>query len=206
MMTRLRTSLWMIPAAAIVVLAWGGVVALMNDVAFATRVWMAGLVVTGGPLILRTLRNARHGRFATDIVATLAIVTAIVVVHPVAGLVIVLMQSGGEAIERYAEGRASAALSALEAAAPRFAHRITARRVEDIAAGDVAVGDVLLIRPGELIPCDGVIVSGASDLDTSQLTGESIPVEASPGLLVISGSLNGTGVFQMRATARAVSG
>jgi len=113
------------------------------------------------------------------------------------------MQSGGEAIERYAEGRASAAVAELEAAAPRMAHRIIGHRVEDVAASAVAVDDLLLVRPGELIPCDGVIVSGNSDLDTSRLTGEPVPVEACAGVKVISGSVNGAGALRMQATARA---
>jgi cation transport ATPase len=164
---------------------------------------MAGLLVIGGPLIARAVRDARYGRFATDLVAALSIGTAIVLGEPIAGLVIVLMQSGGEALERYAEGRASAALVALEAAAPRIAHRMVDERVQDVAAGDVAVGDVLLIRPGELIPCDGVVIAGSSDLDTSQLTGEAMPVDAHAGVVVHSGACNGAGVLRMRATARA---
>jgi heavy metal translocating P-type ATPase len=197
------TSTLILPAAALVALAWGALARVMGDGVAAHRIWMAGLLVIGGPLIARALRDARHGRFATDLVAALSIATAIVLGEPIAGLVIVLMQSGGEALERYAEGRASAALVALEAAAPRIAHRMVEERVQDVAASDVAVGDVLLIRPGELIPCDGVVISGSSDLDTSQLTGEAMPVDAHAGVVVLSGACNGAGALRMRATARA---
>ncbi len=82
------------------------------------------------------------------------------------------MQTGGEALERYAEGRASDAVRALEAAAPRTAHRLHGTIVEDVRAEDVTVGDVLLIRPGELVPCDTIVIDGTSHVDTSTLTGE----------------------------------
>jgi heavy metal translocating P-type ATPase len=164
---------------------------------------MVALVVTGAPLIWRTVREAGRGRFATDIVASLAVGTAVALMQPLPGLIIVLMQSGGEALERYAEGKASAAVRALEEAAPRLAHRVAGDRVDDVPAGDVGVGDVLLIRPGELVPCDGVVTDGRSELDTSRLTGEPLPVDASAGSLVMSGAVNGSGVLRVRATARA---
>src|SRR5690242_21695313 len=96
-----------------------------------------------------------HGKFASDVVATLSIVGAIALDQPIVGLVIVLMQTGGEALERYAEGRASAAVRALEAAAPRTAHLVDNGDVVDIPATSVAIGDVVLIRAGDLVPCDG---------------------------------------------------
>jgi len=166
-------------------------------------VWEVGLVVTGAPLVWQTLRSARRGHFATDVVASLAIVGAAILDQPLAGLIIVLMQRGGEALERYAEGRASAAVRALEEAAPRVAHRVTGDRVEDVPATDVVVGDLLLLRPGDLVPCDAVVVDGRSDVDLSRLTGEPMPVEAAQGTTIMSGALNGSGVLHVRATARA---
>ena len=81
--------------------------------------WTGGLVLTGAPVVWRTLRGIASGRFAADLVAMLAIVAALPLGQPLAGLIVVLMQTGGEALERYAEGRASEAVRALEAAAPR---------------------------------------------------------------------------------------
>ena len=92
------------------------------------------------------------------------------------------MQTGGEALERFAEGRASAAVRALEESAPHEAHRLRADgTVEDIAADEVAVGDLLLVRPGEMVPCDAVVTIGSSHVDVSRLTGEPVPVSAGPG-------------------------
>ena len=168
------------------------------------RVWLAGLVVTGLPIVLRTLRGILRGRFAADIVATLAIVAAVAFLQPFAGLVIVLMQSGGEALEAFAGGRASRAVRELEAAAPRVAHRLgVAGELEDIAVAEIEPGDELLVRPGEKRPCDAVVLDGHSHVDTSSLTGEPVPVTAVAGVELPSGGVNQDGALTVRATARA---
>ena len=162
----------------------------------------AALIIVGAPLVWRTVRGMLQGRFAADLVASLAIVTAILLGEPIPGLVVVVMLTGGEALERYAEGRASRAVRDLEAAAPRTAHRVTGI-VEDVPVEDVRPGDHLLIRPGEIIPCDGVVTEGRSHLDTSSLTGEPVPVLAEAGTAVESGAVNREGALTMRATALA---
>src|SRR4051812_44582512 len=99
--------------------------------------WMVGLIVCAVPIVWRTLRDCLRGRFATDIVATLAIVGAIAIQIPMAGLIVVLMLRGGERLEEFARGRASRAVHALELAAPRIAHRIAASEVIDVDVADV---------------------------------------------------------------------
>jgi cation transport ATPase len=191
-------------------LAAGGLLRLTGDARAASVVWMIGLVATGAPVVWRTLRHAISGRLATDLVAMLAIGTAVVLVQPLAGLVIVLMQTGGEALERFAEGRASAAVKALEADAPRVAHRLAIgepralhARTEEIGAASIVTGDHLLVRPGEMVPCDAVVVDGTSHLDTSRLTGEPVPIRVQPGASLASGSLNLDGPLVLRASATA---
>jgi heavy metal translocating P-type ATPase len=161
------------------------------------------LALTGAPIVWRTARGALRGHFATDIVATLSLVTALILRQPIAGLVIVLMQRGGEALERFAARRASRAIQELEDASPHVAHRLCDTGVEDITADDVQPGDLLVVRPGELVPADSIVVSGTSSVDASRLTGESLPVEAKPGVRLMSGSVNGDRPMQLRATARA---
>jgi heavy metal translocating P-type ATPase len=161
------------------------------------------LVVSGAPIVWRTARGALHGHFATDIVATLAIITAAILRQPIAGLVIVLMQTGGELLERYAARRASRAIQELEDASPHAAHRMRGDAVEDVDASDVVVGDILVVRPGELVPTDGVVVSGSSWVDASRLTGESVPADVGPGSKVMSASVNGDRPLRVRATAPA---
>ena len=184
-------------------LAVGGVLAILRHAIWARDVWMIGVVVMGAPVVFRTLREVAHGRLASDIVASLSIIGAVALGQPLAGLVIVLMQAGGEALERYAEGRASAAVRTLEAAAPRMARRVRGLDVEDVPASAVFIGDTLLIRPGDLIPCDGVVLDGESELDSSSLTGEPMPVRATRGTRVMSGMANGFGSFRMSVGAAA---
>jgi len=166
-------------------------------------IWYAGLVIAGGLVVVRTVQGALRGHFAADVVATLAIVASALLGQPFVGLVIVVMQTGGEALERYAEGRASDAVRALEAAAPRIAHRVRHGHVEDVAVDDVAPDDVLLVRPGELVPCDAIVLEGSAHVDVSMLTGEPLPVSASRDVRLMSGSANLDGALTVRALAPA---
>lgn len=193
----LRTDAIFVVATALLLIA-GGVARLVVDARTAHVVWMCAAVVLGLPLVVRTTLGAFRGHFATDIVASLSIVAGIALAQPVVSLVVILMLRGGTMLERYAEGRASRAVRALESAAPRFAHVLRGQTVEDVRVDAVQSGDVLLVRPGEVVPCDGVVVTGQSDLDTSSLTGEATPVRTSPNLEVASGTRNGLGSFQLR--------
>jgi len=148
--TLLRSPRGALAAASIAVIVVGLLLKLTAP-AWATTVWLVGLVITGAPIVWRTLLEARRGQWATDVVAVLAIVGAVLLRQPLAGLVIVLMRSGGEALEQYAAGRASAALRELEAAAPRIAHRFAGAGltiIEDLPVAAIRVGDALLVRPG----------------------------------------------------------
>jgi heavy metal translocating P-type ATPase len=191
----------LLPAAALLFILGGLFLRLQPDLAGWSRtIWAVGLALTGAPVALRTFVGLLRGRAATDVVAMLAIVGALLLGEPLAGLVVVLMQTGGEALERFAEGRASAAVRALEAAAPHEAHRLRPDgQVEDIPAGSIAVEDALLVRPGEMLPCDAVVTSGRSHVDQSRLTGEPVPISAEPGTRLPSGSVNGEGPLTVRA-------
>jgi heavy metal translocating P-type ATPase len=164
---------------------------------------MVGLALTGLPVIAGTLRGLLARRFAADLVATLAIITALLLREPLPGLIVVLMQTGGEALEAYAHGRASEAVRALEAAAPTVAHRLTPDGTVDLAADVVAAGDRILVRPGELVPCDGVVLEGRSHVDAAQLTGEPVPALAETGVKLLSGSRNLEGPLTLRVVAPA---
>jgi len=166
-------------------------------------VFLAALVAGGGPLVVQTLRGMLQGRFAADVVAMLAIVTALVLGQYFAGAVIALMQSGGEALERYAMGRASHSLEALLARAPKLGRRFRGEDVEEVPVSSIAVGDLLLIRPGDLVPVDGEVTVGTSGVDQSALTGEPLPLHAVRGTLLLSGSLNLDGALRLRAVRAA---
>ncbi len=162
-------------------------------------VFLGTLLVGGVPLVLQTLRGMARGRFAADVVAMLAIVTAYLLGQYFAGAVIVLMQSGGEALEAYAMGRASQSLEALLARAPKVAHRLRGDVIEDVAVETVRVGDLLVIKPGDLVPVDADVTEGTSTVDQSALTGEPLPMRAALGTGLMSGSINLDGVLRVRA-------
>jgi heavy metal translocating P-type ATPase len=152
------------------------------------------------PLLRNTGRAALRGDFATDAVASLAILTALVLREPLPGLVIVLMQTGGEALENMARGKASRALRELEASAPRIAHVRAGEHYTDVPVDEVRVGAEILVRPGEVVPVDGMVATGTSQIDTAQITGEPLPVSAGPGSELLSGCWNLTGPLHVTVT------
>ncbi|MDH2899393.1 MAG: heavy metal translocating P-type ATPase [archaeon] len=165
----------------------------------ARWIWYATLIVGGAPIVWNTLRGMLRKQFAADVVAMLAIIAAVLMDQAFAGVVVVLMQSGGEAIEDYGLRRASSSLDTLLARAPKIARRLRQGGIEEIAVSQVNVGDLLVVRPGDLLPVDGTIISGSSEIDESALTGEPLPKSKSVGDKVLSGSINTNLAFQMRA-------
>lgn len=195
------------PALTLLALVIGGLLHLSTNTAhWAFWLHYLALILLGAPVVFRTLRGMLRGNFAADVVAMLAIGTAIALREPVAGLVIVLMQTGGELLERYAEGRASEAVRELEAAAPRIAHRLngeSATDTTDVAAESVKIGEFILVRPGEMIPCDATVREGSSSLDTSRVTGEPVPERVRVGSAVRSGVVNLQSPLVLTVTAPA---
>ncbi|HWA58722.1 MAG TPA: heavy metal translocating P-type ATPase [Gemmatimonadales bacterium] len=196
-------SRWGAPIGALLTIVCGLALKAGPSAVWGERAWYAGLIILGAPVVWRTLLGLFRGRFAADVVAMLAILTAVALGQPLPGLVVVLMQTGGEALEHYAAGRASRAVEELEAAAPRRAHRIVGEGTEEIAADQVRPGDLLLVRPGDMVPCDAEVVEGHSHVDASRLTGEPVPVSAHAGVRLLSGSLNGEGPLRIRAVRAA---
>jgi len=143
----------------------------------------------------------RRGRIGLDVLALLAISATLLVGEHWASLVIVAMLAGGEALEDYATHRASATIRALVASIPQVAHRMQGGALIDVPVETVREGDLLLVRPGETLPVDGVLRGGPAVLDESQLTGESLPVEHAPGARVMSGTVNTGSPLVLQATA-----
>ena len=187
------------PLGAAVLLLGGGIAHLLGS-GVDIYLWWAGILTLGIPLVGRTFLGMMKGRFAADVVAALSVLMAIALAQPLAGLVIVLMQTGGEALDKFAEGRASEAVRALEADAPRQAHRRRGEGWEDITVDAIRPGDLLLVRPGEMVPCDGVVFEGESSVDASRLTGEPLPIRATPGTALPSGAIDLEAPVILRAT------
>ncbi|TRZ70272.1 MAG: heavy metal translocating P-type ATPase [Nitrosopumilaceae archaeon] len=189
-----------IPVFAIIGLLAGSILQwTLNQHELGRWVWFITLVVGGTPIIWQTVRGMLHRHFASDIVALLAIVTAILLNDAFPGLVIVLMQSGGKALEDHAFKRASSSLDALLARSPQLAHRKKDHGLEEINVTDVRVGDLLLVRPGDLIPVDGEITNEQAEIDESALTGEPLPKIKKIGEQVFSGTINVGNAFEMRS-------
>jgi heavy metal translocating P-type ATPase len=182
--------------------AWGFEAVPASLVAQWVVTVFAGAVAAAKAVAMVRAMLAR--KFGLDVLAVTAIAATLGVGEYWAGLLIVLMLAGGEALEDYAEGRAEAELSALLSRVPQVAHRIAADgTVTDIPADDVVVGDRLLVRPSEVVPVDSQLATAFSSFDESSLTGESLPVDKVSGDSVMSGSINGPAAVEVIATARA---
>ncbi len=142
------------------------------------------------PLIYESASSAFKLQFGVDIIAIVAIVFSLFVGEYLAGAVILLMLSGGESLEQYALKRARKDLTSLISNAPSIAHKKIDDSTEDINVDKVAVGDMLLIKPNEVVPVDCLVKEGRSMVDQSAITGESEPVEAFAGKRIFSGSIN----------------
>jgi heavy metal translocating P-type ATPase len=163
--------------------------------------WILGgvSIIMTFPLLYGMWEDIRRGTYGIDILAATAIVTAVILKEYWAAIIVVLMLTGGEALEDYAERRAHAELDALLKRAPRKAHLIRSRKVVDVKVSEVRVGDKLEIRPGEVIPVDAEIIDGMANVDESSLTGEAIPLSKKAGDQLLSGSINQDGALVVRA-------
>ena len=164
----------------------------------------AVLTLGGAPLVWALLRKALARQFGADLLAGISIVTSIVLGEYLAGALVVLMLSGGEALEHYAVGRASSVLQALARRMPSTAHRRRDGHVEDIALDAVAIDDRIVVFPHEICPVDGVVEDGQGVMDESYLTGEPFQMAKAPGSSVFSGAINGEHALTIRAVRLAV--
>ena len=179
------------------VLHWG-----LGFEELAHWIWVVALVLGGIPVVYETAKGMLRKHFAADIVAMLAIVTALILNDAFPGVIIVLMQTGGKALEDYAYRRASSSLDQLLARSPRIAHLRRADTIEDVDVNKICVGDILVVRPGDIIPVDGNISYGyRGQLDESSLTGEPLPKSKDAGDKVYGGTVNVGGAFEMKTEA-----
>ena len=181
----------------------------------ARWLWAAGTAPVALALLVSMIRDLLAGRLGVDAVAFLSMSAALLLGETLAGCVVAVMYAGGNVLEDYAVWRAERDLKSLVDRAPRVAHRKSLRAapgqaptqrngvIEDVTIDQVAVGDLLIVRGGEVVPVDGVIASASAVLDESAVSGEPIPVNRSAGEAVLSGSVNAGDTFELRATAAA---
>ena len=162
--------------------------------------WVLGIVAlyTLIPVIWGMWGDLQTGRYGIDILAVTAVVTSVILGQYWAGIVIVVMFTGGEALEDYAEHRAKTELDSLLSRVPQQAIVIRKGKTLTIPVRDIRVQDNLIFKPGEVVPVDAVIVEGTATFDESSLTGESVPQAKKPGDSLMSGSINLDGAITAR--------
>jgi heavy metal translocating P-type ATPase len=198
-----RVLRWALVAIAVTGLAAGIAAHALQRSDLADLFWTLATAPVVVGLAVSILGDLLAGRFGVDAIALVSMSAALVLGQPLAGAVVALMYSGGNVLEDIAVARAEHDLRALVDRAPREAHRRIDERIEDVPISAVAVGDRLLVRAGEIIPVDGVVISNAANVDESALTGEPIPVVKARGAAIVSGSLNVGETFELTVSAEA---
>jgi cation transport ATPase len=197
---RLKTAILLLAVTGLVVglAAW-----FAGRADIASIVWAAGVVPALAALVVEILRSIGRGEVGLDIVAALSMSAALVFGETLAAAVVAVMYSGGTFLEAFAEGRARRSMQDLLSRVPRTATRHRDGGLEEVPLDEIAPGDRLLIRQGDVVPVDGTVASGTAFLDTSALTGESLPVRLAPGAEAMSGSTNAGEAFDLIATREA---
>jgi heavy metal translocating P-type ATPase len=162
------------------------------------------LIIGGLPLLIPLTQKLLALEFGSDHLAGISIITSIILGEYLVGTIVILMLSGGTALEQFASRRASSVLDALAKRMPQVAHRKNANNLSDIALADVAIGDTLVIFPHEICPVDGVVIDGHGKMNEAYLTGEPFEIAKTPGSEVLSGSINGDTALHIRAEKLAV--
>lgn len=162
------------------------------------------LALGGTPLVWGLLVKMVHREFGSDLLAGISIVVSVLLDEYLAGSLVVLMLSGGEALEAYAVRSASSVLQALSKRMPSVAHKKVETDIQDIALDQIAINDSIAIFPHEICPVDGIVIEGHGVMDESYLTGEPYMMSKTPGSQVLSGAINGEAALVIRAEKRAV--
>jgi heavy metal translocating P-type ATPase len=162
------------------------------------------LIVGGIPILLSLGKKLWRREFGSDLLAGISIVASVVMGEYLVGSIIVLMLSGGTALEQFATRKASSVLDALAKRMPQVAHRQRGTSVEDIKLEQIQIADYVIVLPHEICPVDGVVVEGHGVMDESYLTGEPFEISKTPGSKVLSGAINGDMALTIEAEKLAV--
>ena len=159
----------------------------------------AALAVGGIPILVTLGKKLWAREFGSDLLAGISILASVLMGQYLVGAIIVLMLSGGAALEQFATRRASSVLDALAKRMPQIAHRKRGTSVEDVKLDEIWMGDKLIVLPHEICPVDGVVVEGRGIMDESYLTGEPFEISKTPGSKVLSGAINGDTALTIEA-------
>lgn len=163
--------------------------------------FLLSYLLVGGGVVLRALKNILRGQiFDENFLMSVATIGAFAIGNYPEGVAVMLFYQVGEAFQRLAVNRSRKSISALMDIRPDFANLKTGDEIRKVTPEEVGIGDYIIVKPGEKIPLDGRIIEGTSALDTSALTGESLPRDVEPGHEVLSGSINKHGVLTIQVS------
>ena len=171
---------------------------------FALAPLVVVLLIGGTPLVFDLTRKLIKRQFGSDLLAGASILTAVALGQYLVAAIVVLMLSGGTALEEFATARASSVLDALARRMPRLAHRRGTDGPADVNLEEIRIGDVLIVLPHEICPVDGLVIEGRGKMDERYLTGEPYEIAKMAGSQVISGAINGDAALVIRAEKLAV--
>ncbi len=164
-------------------------------------IFLGAYVIAGGDVLLRALRNIFRGQVLDEnFLMSIATIGAFVVGEYLEGVAVMIFYQIGELFQDYAVGKSRASISDLMDIRPDYANVKRGDEILKVDPYDVELGETIVIRPGERVPLDGVVVDGHSMLDTSALTGESVPRDIEPGSEVLSGCINTNGLLTVTVT------
>ena len=189
-----------VAVAGLLALATGLVFEVVGLPTVAAAIWLVMTVTLLVPLTWSVVKSLARGDVGVDAIALLAMAGSLILGQYLAGAVVAVMLSGGNALEAYAARRARRELSSLLGRAPRTANVRRGTSIEVVAIDAVAVGDIVVVRTGEVVPTDGTLRSDHATLDEAALTGESFPVEMSSGGDIRSGTTNLGAPFEVAVT------
>lgn len=185
-----------------------GIIALICEFGLDHAQWAQVVITVIGAVIallmlLDMIKTLRSGSFGVDLLAITAVVATLAVGEYWAALIVLLMLTGGDALEDFAATKANADLKQLLDNTPTTAHRLVDGQLHDVSVDDVQVDDIVVVKPSELVPVDGVVTAGSSLVDEASLTGESKPVEKNVHDELMSGTVNGDAALTVCVTKRA---
>ena len=164
-------------------------------------VFLVCYAVVGWDIVWKAITNILHGQvFDENFLMTIATIGALILGEHSEGVAVMLFYQVGEWFQSYAVSKSRKSIASLMDIRPDYANIEQDGKLVQVDPDEVQIGSVIVVKPGERIPLDGTIIKGASALDTSALTGESMPREVEPGMEVISGCINMTGVLKIKTS------
>lgn len=164
-------------------------------------IFLACYVVIGWDIVWKAITNILSGQvFDENFLMTIATIGALILGEHSEGVAVMLFYQVGEWFQSYAVSKSRKSIASLMDIRPDYANVERDGKLVQVDPEEVSIGDTIVVKPGERIPLDGIIINGVSALDTSALTGESMPREVAPGAEVISGCINQTGILSIRTT------